>query len=382
MPQRLRHVITTGPGTTSYRTWYNYPLRPVIDGELAGTACPSVSVDAGTINISMEAADGYRKAATYVPVIYLPNGAYATLSYEIIDSQGAAIGDGVSVLALGPDTNSPYSRTAVPSPPSPPPLAPGQTAAASPSPSPPPPSGTCTNTCGWASDNACDDGGGGASYSLCSYGSDCIDCGPRGISSGRRLDDEAAPLADSVSRDTQLARKMNAAERATERAVEAASVTEVDEDLRPHEAVVVPAPGSRRLLKGGSSGGSSGSPARGGATGSGRWGTSSPTNRVVSTSTPRTYSSGGRTYYSSGRSYSYSTSSNAIPRSSRVVVVRRGYYGCYGCYYGCYSCGRPYRNCRSRASCSHTPEISTLNNLDRCASEQPHRLHRGTAPPL
>ena len=83
-----------------------------------------------------------------------------------------------------------------------------------------------------------------------------------------------------------------------------------------------------------------------------------------------------------GRSYSYSTSSNAIPRSSRVVVVRRGYYGCYGCYYGCYSCGRPYRSCRSRASCSHTPEISTLNNLDRCASEQPHRLHRGTAPPL
>jgi len=37
----------------------------------------------------------------------------------------------------------------------------------------------CTNTCSSASDNDCDDGGPGAEYSACSVGTDCVDCGPR-----------------------------------------------------------------------------------------------------------------------------------------------------------------------------------------------------------
>ena len=37
----------------------------------------------------------------------------------------------------------------------------------------------CTNTCSSASDNDCDDGGPGAEYSVCSLGADCVDCGPR-----------------------------------------------------------------------------------------------------------------------------------------------------------------------------------------------------------
>ena len=37
----------------------------------------------------------------------------------------------------------------------------------------------CTNTCRFADDGECDDGGPGADYDLCEYGSDCIDCGPR-----------------------------------------------------------------------------------------------------------------------------------------------------------------------------------------------------------
>jgi hypothetical protein len=37
----------------------------------------------------------------------------------------------------------------------------------------------CTNTCSFASDGDCDDGGEGSDYSLCEFGTDCDDCGPR-----------------------------------------------------------------------------------------------------------------------------------------------------------------------------------------------------------
>ena len=36
----------------------------------------------------------------------------------------------------------------------------------------------CTNTCTYANDGSCDDGGAGKDYSLCPLGSDCADCGP------------------------------------------------------------------------------------------------------------------------------------------------------------------------------------------------------------
>jgi len=37
----------------------------------------------------------------------------------------------------------------------------------------------CEDTCSYTSDNACDDGGAGAEYTACSFGSDCKDCGSR-----------------------------------------------------------------------------------------------------------------------------------------------------------------------------------------------------------
>lgn len=37
----------------------------------------------------------------------------------------------------------------------------------------------CTGTCSDDSDGVCDDGGPGAEYTLCEFGSDCTDCGPR-----------------------------------------------------------------------------------------------------------------------------------------------------------------------------------------------------------
>ncbi len=37
----------------------------------------------------------------------------------------------------------------------------------------------CSNTCNSANDGECDDGGPGAQYSVCAFGTDCNDCGPR-----------------------------------------------------------------------------------------------------------------------------------------------------------------------------------------------------------
>ena len=54
-----------------------------------------------------------------------------------------------------------------------------------PSPSPPPPApgppgtGTCVDSCRYASDGDCDDGGGGSEFTACSACTDCTDCGPR-----------------------------------------------------------------------------------------------------------------------------------------------------------------------------------------------------------
>jgi len=49
---------------------------------------------------------------------------------------------------------------------------------ASPSP-PPPPYNFCGETCNYASDNDCDDGGAGSEFTSCPLGSDCTDCGTR-----------------------------------------------------------------------------------------------------------------------------------------------------------------------------------------------------------
>lgn len=37
----------------------------------------------------------------------------------------------------------------------------------------------CDNSCPFADDGVCDDGGDGAVYDVCQYGSDCNDCGER-----------------------------------------------------------------------------------------------------------------------------------------------------------------------------------------------------------
>lgn len=56
---------------------------------------------------------------------------------------------------------------------------------------------TCNNTCAYASDGDCDDGGPNSDYSLCALGSDCDDCGDRaGISPGTATCSETCPYSD------------------------------------------------------------------------------------------------------------------------------------------------------------------------------------------
>ena len=75
-----------------------------------------------------------------------------------------------SVCLTSPVAACPLSPPVSPSPPRlphappPPPLAPGS---------------LCAETCIGASDGLCDDGGPGAEYTACQYGTDCADCGVR-----------------------------------------------------------------------------------------------------------------------------------------------------------------------------------------------------------
>ena len=88
-----------------------------------------------------------------------------------------------------------------PSPPSPSPPPPPGPVVASPYPpttsAPSPPAGICTNTCQHAGDTDCDDGGFGADYQACDFGTDCNDCGPRGSPPSVASPPMPAPIATS-----------------------------------------------------------------------------------------------------------------------------------------------------------------------------------------
>ena len=59
-------------------------------------------------------------------------------------------------------------------------------------------SAQCTNTCSTAHDNECDDGGPGSLYSICALGTDCNDCGPRGAGAAAQV----APTGDTICTNT------------------------------------------------------------------------------------------------------------------------------------------------------------------------------------
>merc|ERR1719356_1571002 len=64
--------------------------------------------------------------------------------------------------------------------PTPPPTPQPPTVEPTPKPTPEPtPQEFCSNSCNYANDGDCDDGGPGAGYASCGLGTDCLDCGER-----------------------------------------------------------------------------------------------------------------------------------------------------------------------------------------------------------
>ncbi len=61
-------------------------------------------------------------------------------------------------------------------------------------------SASCTNTCRTSHDGECDDGGPNSLYSICSLGTDCADCGPRG--SGGAAQRQTASGSDGLCSNT------------------------------------------------------------------------------------------------------------------------------------------------------------------------------------
>ncbi|KAL3920394.1 MAG: hypothetical protein SGPRY_005267 [Prymnesium sp.] len=199
-----------------------YPLRPVIADEFYGTACPATYTEALPFNVSLEAEDGLGKSLRYAPVVFLANQGYAQLSIEVVDSAGAPVLPSVS-FAIGPNLDYPWERDT-------------SSAAAPPMPPFAPLSGNCglcSNVCEYRSDGQCDDGGPSSLSSRCSLGDDCQDCGCRAAPARRLYEDKTLGTSALPLRNVR---------------------SEAETEL------FTPAPGSRRLLKGGtgSSGGSSG----------------------------------------------------------------------------------------------------------------------------
>ncbi|MEC7984562.1 MAG: MopE-related protein, partial [Myxococcota bacterium] len=66
----------------------------------------------------------------------------------------------------------------------------------------------CDDSCTFANDGQCDDGGTGSDFDLCDLGTDCTDCGSRldadedGLDDGTDCDDRDAAVADVYSLDT------------------------------------------------------------------------------------------------------------------------------------------------------------------------------------
>ncbi|MGF1465163.1 MAG: hypothetical protein ACFCGT_03430 [Sandaracinaceae bacterium] len=59
----------------------------------------------------------------------------------------------------------------------------------------------CRNGCAFRNDGDCDDGAAGSDFSLCAYGSDCDDCGPRPAGSGEGCTNTCASSGDGECDD-------------------------------------------------------------------------------------------------------------------------------------------------------------------------------------
>ena len=404
-----------------------------------GTACPAVVEEQEELRIALEPDDGFLEGPPYSPVFALPTGASALISFKIEDGEGGTLLPTTNA-ELGPGTTYPWrelsqGRGAIllppgapptPSPSAPPPTAP-----------PPPPSypigglkagktldtdpSLCNvvtrceaardeenqavvndnrldSTCQYLATSYITDDYGtnyphipledvalawphcsmqpvidafrsattcaallGAYASYCETLKRCSSCTPPSAPSLRRLAaTEADPHAPASLVQQEALRGVQ-----VEDAAEAAA-----------ERDVVPAPGSRRLLKGGSSGGlsSSSSSSRGfsrsGRTSAYSSGYSRSSSRTsYSTSSYKSYQRGGHytnsyggSYYGGGRPYGYRYGYGGYGTSTSIYIVRPYYYGCYSCgTRTCNSCG----NCNTRRECNGEEAYTTAAKMDR-----------------
>ncbi|MEM7605834.1 MAG: hypothetical protein AAF411_10795 [Myxococcota bacterium] len=67
-----------------------------------------------------------------------------------------------------------------------------------------PPGTLCDNRCGFSGDGECDDGGEGALFSVCEFGTDCDDCGPREPVMDAGVPDLAVPDSDVPDSGTSI----------------------------------------------------------------------------------------------------------------------------------------------------------------------------------
>jgi hypothetical protein len=300
-----------------------YVARPLYSSDLPGSACPAyIPANADPITITLEESDGFRPSATYYPVMVLPGGTtYAIATLSVVDEAGATLLPS-DTYSLGVNQEFPWTASSA-----------SITMATSDNfTSAAPVASACFDTCNYASDGMCDDGGPGAEYSLCSLDTDCADCD--GASSGRRLEQEAKEAMPSASGPprrrllyaSDAHRDYWSANRAADVTVllpgscHALACNPCPMHARPPACsratpMVLTTPprfacmfsGSRRLLKGSSGRGasySSGSSYSAGSSPSRSSFTSRSTSHGASFA-PASYSVGGRTYHTPSSPYAY-----------------------------------------------------------------------------
>ena len=336
------------------------------------TACPTEAIEQSELRIALEADDGFVAGAPYTPIVVLPTGASALISFKVEDAKGATLLPTTNA-ELGPGSTYPWRE-----------LSEGR---ATESLNPPTRRRLSTTdeccivseSCGHTNDGTCDDGGPGSTYALCPRSTDCEDCG---TPSCLAADESNAHARLAVTRAPD---KMRATETSVvigeavlgEQVKDAAAAVEVAaEDDR-----TVPAPGTRRLLKGGSSSGSSsggysssGRSSSGGYSSSRGYSTSGRTSGYSSgysratgshtySNSYSSYRSGGyygspygTSYYGGGRSYGYLYGGGGYGRGHSIYIVGRSSYGCYSCRQG---------SCRSRRECGDEDAYVSAAPLDR-----------------
>ena len=203
----------------------------------------------------------------------------------------------------------------------------------------------------------------GAYASYCETLKRCSSCTPPSAPSLRRLAaTEADPHAPASLVQQETLRGVQ---------VEDAAKAATEQD-------VVPAPGSRRLLKGGSLFGGGGGPSSSSSRGFSKSGRTNAYSSGYSRSSSRTsYSTSsyksyqpdgyytnpyGGSYYGGGRPYGYRYGYGGYRTSTSIYIVRPYHYGCYSCRrQTCHSCG----NCKTRRECKGEEAYTTAAQMDR-----------------